>query len=788
MALFFKTNVLLKNLVGKDLINDDIIAIIELVKNAYDAGSGQVEVRFEALTNEATTEASRIVIRDTGCGMNRDDIENKWLNIAYSEKKELAKTASEFLAGNKGIGRFSCDRLGANLDLLTRRKGGPVYHLPINWTRFEVEDQVDTTIQSIELELKTMPETSAAKLAGEHEFPAHGTILVISKLRSIWDRDRLIELRVALGKFLNPNQAFSKHSFKIALSAPDITDKKSDEEHRRVNGPVRNLVFRRLEFDSTYIEAELNPQKQTVLTRLHHQGSLVFEVEEKSSIYPNIKQAKIVLYYLNPYKKAYFKRQTGIRSVDFGSVFLFLNGFRVAPYGDRGDDWLGIDGRKTQGANRYLANRELIGRIEVVDSENLFKPISSREGLKRTLSFLELRDRFFMDVLRRLERFVVDGLAWDSVPNSIREELKNEHGLDWSSTAEQYSESADRKAQRIALSIMELIGLSAERTLRFWFDPTMLENAAKSRAEDVATLLADLDNVKGSVLDKGLGQSLARVRKLIAQRERETARARRIASKLKLKVGKQKHKIQRLKAEKETYKAQTLFMQSVAPQGVAELRSLHHQISLDSTIVDNFLAKVSKALRDLPPEVEASYRRAGLEPLGKAILANKRITAVAQFATKANFRAAAKREPTDIPAFIEQYLINVAKDFSATSVDLAIENQVHEPFEVKCSRIELSIVIDNIVNNSVKAMAKSLRTTITKVGANTLRVEFADDGRGLSPTLPSADSIFEMGITTTSGSGLGLFHSKRIIEEMGGRIGAAPGKRGGVVVTIEVTR
>src|SRR6202044_1506550 len=104
-----------------------------------------------------------------------------------------------------------------------------------------------------------------------------------------------------------------------------------------------------------------------------------------------LKGVRGVIYFLNSYKKAYFKRQTGMRSIDFGSIFLFLNGFRVAPYGDRGNDWLGLDSRKSQGQTRYLGNRDIIGRIKVYDNENHFKPISSREGLKNTPQFVELK-------------------------------------------------------------------------------------------------------------------------------------------------------------------------------------------------------------------------------------------------------------------------------------------------------------------------------------------------------------------------------------------------------------
>ena len=70
-TLNFKTNTLLKNLVGKDLINDDNIAIVELVKNAYDAGAEDVLVRFDGFTQQGVTSTgSRLVIADKGRGMN----------------------------------------------------------------------------------------------------------------------------------------------------------------------------------------------------------------------------------------------------------------------------------------------------------------------------------------------------------------------------------------------------------------------------------------------------------------------------------------------------------------------------------------------------------------------------------------------------------------------------------------------------------------------------------------------------------------------------------------------
>ena len=120
----FKVSSALKDLVGKDLITNDNVAIFELVKNSYDAYATKVEIKFS--DNE-------IVIADNGKGMSFDDLKNKWLFLGYSAKKDGTEDADNDVkqksyrdkikrhyAGAKGIGRFSCDRLGKRLSLTTK--------------------------------------------------------------------------------------------------------------------------------------------------------------------------------------------------------------------------------------------------------------------------------------------------------------------------------------------------------------------------------------------------------------------------------------------------------------------------------------------------------------------------------------------------------------------------------------------------------------------------------------------------------------------------------------------
>jgi signal transduction histidine kinase len=781
----FKTNTLLKNLVGKDLINDDNIAIVELVKNSYDAGSPSVEIRFDGLSSTGQSGAgSRIVITDHGGGMALDDIKDKWLNIAYSEKKQIPQGRGAYYAGNKGIGRFSCDRLGARLDLLTRcKKRGDILHLPIAWKEFEIEGNKDRLIQDVPLQIHRIDEGGVARITKIHSFPEQGTVLVISELRSAWDRKCLLELKRSLEKFLNPNQLFQRNAFEITLMVPGLEESDAGAPYyNAVNGQVQNQIFEKLKFNTTYIESHVSRQEGTIRTELHHEGEAVFKLIENNEAYTGLEDVKIIVYYLNPYKKAYFTRQTGVRSIEFGSIFLFLNGFRIAPYGDRSNDWLGLDVRKTQGTTRYLSSRDIVGRIEVSDSQDVFQPVSSREGLKNTEAFRLLKESYFLEVQHRLERFVVDGLDWDSVPSNLRDVLRGSDGLDWQETSETYAESWERKQQRIALSIMALIGGHPTRTISFWFNPKLLESICETKGEEVQKLLAEIEGANTGKIDKDLKAGLSHVRKLLAEKEEAARFAKREANELKVVVAERLRAITKLQGEKETYRAQTLFLQSVAPTEVKDLLAFHHQISQDSTIAGNYLAKAIKALRDMPNSKPV------MEFIEKAALANKRMAVVAQFASKANFRAGMKREPTDVPAFIEQYLLHVARDFTASGLVLRVENDVHERFEIKASKVELSIFIDNIVSNAGKAMAKCLDITIKLLGANNLDVRFSDDGRGLSPSLPDTEAMFEMGVTTTSGSGLGLFHARRIAESMDGKLTASKRSPQGMELRLELTR
>ena len=338
-TLSFIANARLKDVVGRGLINNDNIAIIELIKNSKDADSPDVSIDFyESDESEGATE---LYISDHGRGMSIEDIEFKWLNIAYSEKKNASPREGEAYAGNKGIGRFSCDRLGRKLDIYTRKKGGHYITLRINWEDYEVDDQ-RAEIGNITTEARFLSPAEFESETGLEKFD-HGTVLVVSKLRASWSKEKLRSLRRELERFvIDPNKRFE-----VALS-----HWKYDEDDE-INQPIENKIFSALDFRSTSITAKINKDGKFIDIELRHDGDFIFKSREINP-YSELRDLTATIYFLNQPAKAFFKRRTGYRSVSYGSIFLFLNGFRVFPYGSEGDDWLGLDRRRQQGHNRVF--------------------------------------------------------------------------------------------------------------------------------------------------------------------------------------------------------------------------------------------------------------------------------------------------------------------------------------------------------------------------------------------------------------------------------------------------
>ncbi len=816
----FRTHAHIKNIIGKELINDDNVAVMELVKNSYDAGATKVIIRFKNLVDDKNKQSELIII-DDGMGMSENDILTKWLNIAYSSKKENFTQNNRYQAGNKGVGRFSCDRLGKKLNLYTRQENGMFIHLKVSWKDFEDTNKIDTQIQDIPVLIRELDKFEFKNETGFDIFE-HGTIIQIVDLNEEWiefnkknnlfndveiDKTKLLKLKNSLERLINPNQSYDEQSFRIFINVSDeLNEDSSTPYHEKVAGEVKNQIFEKLDFKTTFIESFISKDGNKIITELKDKNETIFRLIEKNIDFPLLKDIKVTIYYLNPYAKGFFRKQTGIESVEFGSVYLFINGFRIPPYGDRENDAFGLEVRKGQGTARYFSNREILGRIEINDFDNNFRIISSREGIVQNSSYKQLiRDSekqnrkyngYFYTTLKRLEKYVVEGLKWDSIPEDMKEATIQKQIVDgtWNESDEIYRIEKQETLLNLSENIKQIIFVNQKNIIDLYINEELIKNLIEEDKEKTNKKLQDFiknfGNLSTNILDEKTQKAIKQLTKniddenlsnsfknILIQKqniEEELEEEKKSKNELyklfrnKVKKDRQKAKVKeqkleetlkKVEQEKQKKEEQVLFLQSIQPIEKSELIKLQHHIGLYAETIEDTILDFKMTLdesNNISKEEIIAY-------LTDISLEAQKILAINKYATKANFLSKSQSINADIVQFISQYIENIYK--LNTNKDLTI-NVTTATLRHLCKfePLIVTIIIDNLLNNSKKANAKNVDIMFKK--EDDLIVEYIDDGKGLDDSIINPSDIFEIGITTTSGSGLGLHHIKESLQRM----------------------
>jgi len=403
--LHFKTSSGIKNIVGKDLITDRFVAIFELVKNAYDAKATNVIVSFDF---DLESFGRTITIKDDGSGMNRDDLENKWLYLAYSEKQEGMSNEDRKFVGSKGIGRFSCDSLGQKLKIRTKKFGENIEHqLLVDWFNFEANLQ--NRFESIDVEYEPL-EVKADKVGKSY------TILEISELRHDWSKKNVERVVESLRRLKNP--FIDDDGFNIYCGENLASSYNNNPEKIPALYLIKSNISEVLKDKSITIETTIG---KTIKVELFDRGRHIYTVEkENDSLLKDI-EIFISINYLTTSAKSTFTRRMGVEPVNYGNVFIYRNNFRVSPYGDVDYDLFGLNSRKTQGHSRYIATRELIGHIDISDNTDRFKEASSRNnGFIQNIYLEELENVYMKYAHRHLERYVTL-IDWGEIKDANNE-------------------------------------------------------------------------------------------------------------------------------------------------------------------------------------------------------------------------------------------------------------------------------------------------------------------------------------------------------------------------------
>lgn len=737
----FKVSTSMKTIIGKELVTNPKIAIFELVKNSYDARAPNVWIIFGGLKDKANP---RITIVDNGAGMSKADLTDKWLFVGYSEKREREGKRrvsigeegrrSRMYAGAKGIGRFSCDTLGGGLVMHTRKKGERrIHRLEVDWREFE-EDQTKQ-FQKVSASYSTERETAVegfnlAKMRC-------GTILEITRLRDDWDIAKLRELRRYLERLVNPVDGRRRgEEFSIEVRAEEFLEEdqaaeRSGGKEPVVNGIVGNFVFEKLRIKTTYVESHVD--RGRITTRLTDKDKLVFDLSEKN-VYSRLRGVDVRIFYLNSSAKTLFTKAMGLPARKYGSIFLYKNEFRIHPYGDEGDDWLGLEHRLGQGYRRYLSKRDIIGSVIIRGRQRDFKEVSSRDGgVIKNDAYQQLIDYIITKAFRRLERYVTGVIEWDT-----------------------QSVIGTEDREKIEAMSVDLVTKLVEGTkgpdATITVGPAVLQMVDDRVAERYPEILQNLvflrQHVPGDAQQAALDRAIRSTRTVLARSERERED---LASKL---VAKEQ---------------QVLFLEK--------------SLSPEQELLQSHLHSVKIAARNMLPEIRQllSWAKSNKAPqevidsLDGCSIEARKILVLSKMANLANFDLAEEELDADIVGYVKQYLQHFGKTPKDVLQPIRFVNDqlVHRAV---FKPISLAIVIDNLLDNSRKNNATEVAVSFEKSEGG-FHTFFGDNGPGVEPE--ARPHIFSMGYSTTGGSGLGLFESRKIMESLHGTISfIGNGKRG----------
>ncbi len=378
--------------IGEELIQDQFAAIVELVKNAYDADSPEAIISFKGNENRDFLE---LCIEDFGHGMSTDDVINKWLVPSTDYKlKERRSPKGRIMQGRKGIGRYAASILGDDLLLETVNKDGERTRLYVEWDQFkkyEYLDQVDILIES-----ESVNEQSGTRL----------TINGGKTKKNEWNTTALDKLRFELKKLIPPktDDTFDE-TFKITLRFEKFFDEQSEIITEDLTPyPILDLFDYKI---SGVIDSDgngtLTYENQKILNGIEEKiniqfgktccGKLMIDIR----VYDRDKTAidQLIQRGLKDENTGHYISKLQARKLlnDVNGIGVYRNGFRIRPLGDSDYDWLKLNEQRVQNPSMRISSNQVVGYVHIESEEvSHLEEKSARDGLKSNSAYERLKE------------------------------------------------------------------------------------------------------------------------------------------------------------------------------------------------------------------------------------------------------------------------------------------------------------------------------------------------------------------------------------------------------------
>lgn len=422
----------LLTMLSEQLIKNEVVALTEIVKNAYDADSPWVKITFENfMKNMVASNDSRIIIEDAGCGMSERTLKNDFINPASAHKK-IEKEAGRrtplgrIYQGEKGIGRFSLFKLGKKITVITKTLDDKAARrLCVDLSSYEEEfiknNNEQYKLKDIPIIYSPFDDTDFEDVIyldnGLKRRENKGTIIIVEELNDNWGKNKIEKLQSELFSLMGNvyGEGFSIFFFEDNSFIPtaEITEKKT----------LDKIIDQKavLKVEGIYLEKErqydfkINGKENKVsLFDKRIIGLSLFKDYNSDLKTKNLDLKDYVtscgnfgfkFYVFDPDKNnvrtKYRLTQEDWFIVKKNRVFLYRDGIRVFPYGSVNDDWLQVDTiRGTKRASAMFSNDQVVGYIDITyDGNPNLKDKTNREGL------LEVGESY-SDFLRIIQIFL----------------------------------------------------------------------------------------------------------------------------------------------------------------------------------------------------------------------------------------------------------------------------------------------------------------------------------------------------------------------------------------------
>lgn len=466
----FNVDAYTARLIGRESLAKVDSAVIELVKNCYDADAKESIVYYDEINNE-------LYICDNGTGMSEKIVDEHWMTIGNSSKKNTYESdGGRIQTGSKGIGRFALDRIASKCEMLTINKEKGILW-KVDWNDFtpdklltEIYADIEQTEISFSEFVKNSNNEDFKQLINQ-EFKTTGTIFKLSNFNEKWDKKLQNKVITSLKNISSPglNGIFriyffdnEKNIVEAEVNPEDV--KQGDYKIEfNIDGSMVNITIYRNEFDfgNLFEEVmkigEFSDEDKEIFNGKPINDS--FDINEfaqnnYAEAIKGIGNFSGTLYFnkiksfVKDKERYFYKDITGRKNYtkEFGGIKIYRDNFRVRPYGDYDSnsfDWLMLSQRKQQSpaavsdfSGTWKVNSEQItGIINISRATNkMIKDQANRDGLVDTQEYslfkeilIEIISEFEKDrqyVLRKLRSYNNKKNEYDNAYEHISQKLK----------------------------------------------------------------------------------------------------------------------------------------------------------------------------------------------------------------------------------------------------------------------------------------------------------------------------------------------------------------------------